>query len=397
MGEQEISVCLATRNPILFGRGTHRRVGLELRRLGVTRALVVYDKGVAAAGIVDVILERVHAAGISTVLYDGVLPDPPDWTAEEAAAKGRDGGVNGVVAIGGGSSLDTGKAAKILLTNPPPISRYYLAHEDVVPDESKMYPIIVIPTTAGTGSEATPGGVITDSASNEKHNVPCMSNLGIVDPELTAGLPPEVTATTAADALCHAAEAYTSNKPNAISDILTRQAIALIGEHLPRVFDDPGDARAREGVQLAATLGGLGLMGPFCHIPHEIGLIIGMLFHIPHGAACGMTLPEGLEFVAPAIPDRVADVARLLGGDVPEGVTPEEIGAIARAAVTRLYAKIGFPALSRYCQLGELLAAAPRVMDPYPFIHCPRELTQGDVTDILRKAYSRESAAVSEA
>ncbi|MDR2665164.1 MAG: iron-containing alcohol dehydrogenase [Oscillospiraceae bacterium] len=389
MGQGQISTCLATRNPILFGRGTHRRVGEELRRLGVTKALVVCDAGVRAAGILDKILGCVEAAGIGTVVFDGVQPDPPDWTCEQAAGLGVREGVDGVVAVGGGSSLDTGKAAKILLTNPPPISRYYLAHEDIVPDESKMYPIIVMPTTAGTGSEATPGGVITDTATNVKHNVPCISNLGIVDPELTLGLPPSVTAITAVDALCHAAEAYTSNKPNAISDILTEKAISLIGENLPRVIDDPGDAAAREGVQLAATLGGLGLMGPFCHIPHEIGLIIGTAFHIPHGAACGATLPEGLEFAAEALPERVAAVTRLLGGSVPTGASAAQIGAAARETVTRLFDKIGFPELRRYCAREELLAAAPRIMEPYPFVHCPREVALTDVADILAKAYDR--------
>jgi alcohol dehydrogenase class IV len=319
-----------------------------------------------------------------------VQPDPPDWSCEAAAELGRQAGVNGVVAIGGGSSLDTGKAAKVLLTNPPPIARYYLAHEDVQPDESQMYPIVVIPTTAGTGSEATPGGVITDSATNVKHNVPCMSNLGIVDPELTVGLPPRVTATTAVDALCHAAEAFTSNKPNAVSDVMNERAIALIGKHLPRVFDNPADLDAREGVSLAATLGGLGLMGPFCHIPHEIGLIIGMIFHIPHGAACGMTLPEALEFIAPALPGRIATVAALLGGAVPDGATPQEIGRLANAAVTRLFAKIGFPKLSEYAAKADILAAVPRIMQPYPFVHCPRGVTAGDIADILTRAYDRQ-------
>ncbi|MDR2487220.1 MAG: iron-containing alcohol dehydrogenase [Clostridiales Family XIII bacterium] len=389
MGIETTSVCLATRNPILFGRGMHQRTGEELRHMGVTKALVVFDKGVQAAGIVDKILASIHAAGIETVLYDNVQPDPPDWSVEEAAAIGRQAGVNGVVAVGGGSSLDTGKGAKVLLTNPPPISRYYLAHEDVQPDESKMHPIVVIPTTAGTGSEATPGGVITDTVNNQKQNVPCMSNLGIVDPELTVGLPPGVTATTAVDALCHAAEAYTSNKPNAISDLLNERAIGLIGQCLPRVFDDPQDIEAREGLQLAATLGGLGLMGPFCHIPHESGLILGILFHIPHGTACGMTFPEALAYIAPELPERVRRVAELLGADVPSGAAPEEIGSIACARARWLYEKIGFPKLSQYATKEEVLAAVPRIMDPYPFIHSPRAVTAEALTGILTQAYER--------
>ncbi|MDR1067940.1 MAG: iron-containing alcohol dehydrogenase [Clostridiales Family XIII bacterium] len=389
MANTTISTCLSTRNPILFGRGVSQRVGAELQHLGVTKALVVFDKGVQAAGIVDKITKSIADAGIGIVLYDNVQPDPPDWSCEEAAQLGRAEGVNGVVAVGGGSSLDTGKGAKVLLTNPPPMSRYYLEHEDVVPDESKMYPIIVIPTTAGTGSEATPGGVITDTKENKKRNVPCMSNLGIVDPELTACLPPLVTATTAVDALCHAAEAYTSNKPNAISDLFNEKAIGLIGAFLPRVFDDPADIEAREGVQLAATLGGLGLMGPFCHIPHEIGLIIGMKFHIPHGTACGMTLPEALEYIAPELPERVRTVAELLGAEIPANAGPEEIGKLASACARRLYEKIGFPKLSQYATKDDVLAAVPQIMDPYPFIHSPRELTADAVAKILETAYDR--------
>ncbi|MCL1828951.1 MAG: iron-containing alcohol dehydrogenase [Oscillospiraceae bacterium] len=386
----EPGICLSTRNPILFGRGVSARAGAELRRLGVTRALVVCDKGVLSSGISERILSSLAASGIEHVLYDGVRPDPPDWSCEEAAELGRREGVNGVLAVGGGSSLDTGKAARVLLTNPPPISRYYLAHEDVVPDEASMYPIVVIPTTAGTGSEATPGGVITDSATNVKHNVPCATTLGIVDPELTLSLPPAVTAVTAADALCHAAEAYTSNKPNAISDVLCERAVGLIGKYLPRVFESPGDIEAREGLHLAATLGGLGLMGPFCHIPHEIGLVIGMMFHMPHGAACGMTLPEGLEFIAPAVPERVVFITKLLGGEVPEKAAPQEAGLIARETVSALYRKIGFPKLSDFMPRDRLLEAASRIAEPYPFIHSPRELKPEDVVCILEKAYDRK-------
>jgi alcohol dehydrogenase class IV len=389
MATQIISTCLSTRNPILFGRGTSDRTGEELKHLGVTKALVVYDKGVKGAGIVGRILASLDAAGVAYVEYDNVQPDPPDWSVEEAAKLGRENGANGVVAVGGGSSLDTGKGAKVLLTNEPPISRYYLEHEDVQPDESKMYPIIVIPTTAGTGSEATPGGVITDTKTGSKRNVPCMSNLGIVDPELTLGLPPSVTATTAIDALCHAAEAYTSNKPNQINDIFNKQAIELIGRNLPLVIGDPLNLYAREGLSLAATLGGLGLMGPFCHIPHEIGLIIGMKLHIPHGIACGMTLPEGLRFIASELPDRVAFITTALGASLPPNPDPLLTGEILYGHLRRLYKKLNFPKLADYGTLEEILAIVPEIIEPYPFIHSPRELTSEDVKQILTEAYNR--------
>jgi len=389
MSEFTVSTCLATRNPILFGAGTHKRAGEELRHLGVTKALVVCDKGVKSAGLVEKVLNYIHGSGIETVVYDNVQADPPDWSCEEAADIGRREKVNGVVAIGGGSSLDTGKAAKILLTNPSPISRYYLAHEDVQPDLAALYPIIVIPTTAGTGSEATPGGVITDTVNNLKQNVPCQTDLGIVDPELTLGLPPFVTATTAIDALCHSIEAYTSNKPNALSDILNLEAISNIFGNLPKVIENPKDIAAREKVQLGATLGGLGLMGPFCHIPHEIGLHIGMLFHMPHGAACGATLPEALEFIAPSVPDRMKTLIGIIAPDYDGDYSPESLGKAAYDAVANLYRITGFPKLSDYASRESILVAVPRIMDPYPFVHSPRDLTAADVEAILLKAYDR--------
>ncbi|NLM20406.1 MAG: iron-containing alcohol dehydrogenase [Peptococcaceae bacterium] len=382
------SVFLASRNPILFGCGVSKLTGEKLKEFGCKKVLVVHDKGVKEAGIVDKILGYIHKAGIETVCYGGVLPDPPDYICEEAGALGVAEKVDGVVAIGGGSSLDTGKAAKVLLTNPPPISRYYLKHEDIVPDESNMKPIIVIPTTAGTGSEATPGGVITDTRNNCKQNVPCATNLGIVDPELTFGLPPAVTVTTAIDALCHCVEAYTSKDANQISDVIAKEAISLIGRNLRNVIKNGSDLKAREGVQLAATLAGLSIMGPFCNIPHEIGLVLGMIFQLPHGIACGITLPEALQYLAPAIPDRIKTVAQLLGADVPEDAGSEEIGQIAYTTVRNLYDDIGMPKLKDLVKSKEELAAAvPKIMDYSPFEFSARPVTAKDVFAILEKAY----------
>jgi alcohol dehydrogenase class IV len=183
-------------NPVLFGAGTSRQTGLKLRELGCKKVLVVYDKGIKASGIADRIIANINEAGIETVCFDGVLADPPDWSVEEAGALGVRENVDGVVGIGGGSSMDSAKAAKLLLTNPPPINQYF-GREGVVTKPS--VPLIVIPTTAGTGSETTPGGVITDTKNNIKSNIAgtgCTVNLGIVDPELTLGLPPSITAST---------------------------------------------------------------------------------------------------------------------------------------------------------------------------------------------------------
>jgi alcohol dehydrogenase class IV len=277
------------------------------------------------------------------------------------------------------------------LTNPPPISNYYLAHEDIRPDTGEMKPIIVIPTTAGTGSEATPGGIITDTKNNRKQNIPCATDLGIVDPELAVGLPRSVTVTTAADALCHAIEAFTSAEHNDISDVLAEKAIALIGANLTRAVQNGADIDAREGLQLAATLAGLSIMGPFCNVPHEIGLTLGMIFHMPHGTACAMTLPEALYFLAPAIPERVAKVARLLGATLPADASAETIGAVARDTVATLYRAVGFPKFSEFAQSKEeALAAVPAIMAAMPFHFSPRPVKAEDVAAILAEAFGRD-------
>ena len=192
-------------NPVLFGSGASKTVGGHLLKFGCGKVLVVFDKGVKAAGVVDKVLGYIEKSGIRTVLYDGVLSDTPDFTINEAAELALRENVDGVVAVGGGSSLDTGKGVDVLLSNPPPINRYF-AQPSKPPagDLSNLKPLIVIPTTAGTGSEVTPGGACADTEHNTKENFVCPVTLGIIDPELTLGLPPEVTSITAFDALCHA-------------------------------------------------------------------------------------------------------------------------------------------------------------------------------------------------
>jgi alcohol dehydrogenase class IV len=211
-----------------------------------------------------------------------------------------------------------------------------------------------------------------------------------VDPELTVGLPAHVTVTTAADALCHAVEAFTSVEHNAVSDVLAEKAIALIGANLTRAVRDGSDIDAREGLQLAATMAGLSIMGPFCNVPHEIGLTLGMIFHMPHGTACAMTLPEALYFLAPVIPERIATVSGLLGAKPPKDAGAETIGALARDTITALYRTIYFPKLSEFAKTKEeLLAAVPAIMEAMPFHFSPRPVTAADVSGILAAAYDR--------
>jgi alcohol dehydrogenase class IV len=383
-------------NPILFGTGVSGLTGEKLKALGCTKVLVVYDEGIKAAGLVDKIVKVIHAAGIETVHYSGVLADPPDWSVEEAGALGVSEKVDGVVGLGGGSAIDTAKGAVLLQANPPPISQYY-GREGVITVPSK--PLVVIPTTAGTGSECTPGGVITDTKNVIKTNIAgagCKVSLGLIDPELTLGLPPAVTAATGMDALCHAAESYTSALSNVFCDLTGREAILLAGKYLVRAFEDGSDLEAREGMMKAATLGGMSMSGPLCHLAHDIGKAMGGKFSVPHGNACASCLPQVLETVAPAVPGRVRYIAESFGAVIAPDASNEQIGEAARLTIQGLMKKLRLPNMR---ELGldkpELLATLPEIVTAmqaglsmmFGQGTCPVPVSKELIASIISRAY----------
>ena len=383
-------------NPILYGSGSSKTVGEQLKKFGCEKVLVVFDKGVQAAGIVDAVLGYIKDAGIETVLFDGVESDTPDYTVNQAGELAIKEKVGGVVAIGGGSSIDTGKGAGLLMSNPPPINQYF-SRPGFPPtaDLTNLKPIIVIPTTAGTGSEVTPGGACADTENNVKENFMCPVRLGIVDPELTVKLPGVVTATTAFDALCHAVEAVVSNQPNKYSDLFGFKAISLIGENLLAAIEDGSNLKAREGLHLAATMASMSILGPYCNIPHDIGAVICMMFHIPHGTAVSACLPEIFKFYAPAVPEKLKRITESLGGEVPDGATVEELAEIAGCTVESLMMKSGLPRLTDYVSSKEeLMTAVPEIMRTQIFFFSPRPVTEEDITTILSNTYDRLTVTV---
>ena len=348
-------------NPILFGIGAAGKTGSELQKLGCKKVLAVFDKGVEQAGVAEKVLKSIREAGIDVVIYNNVQADPPVWSVEEAGALGVKEGVDGIVGIGGGSSLDTAKGAKMLQTNPPPL-RQYFGRTGVVTKPS--VPLIVIPTTAGTGSECTPGGTITDTENNIKTNISgvgCAVTLGIVDPELSAGLPRSVTASTGLDALCHCVESYTSAMANSISSVLGREGIRLVGQYLVRACKNgASDMEARAGMAKAATLGGMAMSGAFCHLCHDIGRSLGAKFHVPHGNGCAVTLPQVLQIIAPVKTEEVRYIARCLGAELTDDADAAAVGRAAYDAAHRLLKDTGLKNLK---ELGlkreELLAVVP--------------------------------------
>jgi alcohol dehydrogenase class IV len=316
-------------------------------------------------------------AGIGIIPFHDVIPDPPDYTVEAAAKLGLDEGADGIVAIGGGSAMDIAKGVRILFTYPGPIGQYYCNYDTPPLNESGMKPLVLLPTTAGTGSETSPGAVITDSATNVKNIVNVSVTLGIVDPVLTLGLGPEATAITGMDAMAHLIESLTSNLPNPFCEILGTKAISLIAENLPAACRDGSDIKAREALSLAATTATICVRGGFIHIPHGFGENMASVWDIPHGITVANYLPETMRFLAPVIPDRVATVAESLGAAVPVGASSDEIGEICAGRLTELIDEIGIPPFSAYIGNpddmaehidaiignGELLGYSPRAID----------------------------------
>ncbi|MDR1068084.1 MAG: iron-containing alcohol dehydrogenase, partial [Clostridiales Family XIII bacterium] len=348
-------------NPLLFGSGSIKAIGDKMREYGCKKALVVYDRGIKAAGIADIVIGVITDAEFEAVSFDEVQADPPDWSVEKAGKLAVDEGVDIVIGLGGGSSMDTAKGAKVLITNPAPLKQYF-GREGVVTKPS--VPLIVVPTTAGTGSECTPGGTITDTERGIKVNVSGVGaqvTLGIVDPELTANLPAGIAASTGMDALCHCTESYTSARANYFSSVMGRDGTKLVAKYLARAVKNGKDDReAREGMMLAASLGGMAMSGAFCHLSHDIGRSLGAKFHVPHGNGCAVTLPQVMRIVASVCPEKVKYIAECFGKELADNASPEEIGAAAHDAMIDLVKEIGLPSMKELgLELDELLAVVP--------------------------------------
>jgi alcohol dehydrogenase class IV len=330
--------------PLLFGAGAVAQLYEQLRAMNALKPLIVTDKGVVAAGVLDKATASLKENGMDFVVYDGCLPDAPDTSFFGAADLARSEGVDAVVALGGGSDIDAAKVASTLIKNPVGL--------DVLMDFSKPptprapdVRLILIPTTCGTGSEETFVGVVSNSADNAKFGVGITgADLSIVDPELTLGLPPGLTATTGMDVVAHAIEAFTTLvRKNPVSDQRALCALRLAAKWLPAAVNDGGDLEARKNMSLACTLAGMAFNDSMNNFGHGIAHAFGTKSHLAHGLGCALAEPAALESFTPEIPDMVRDIGTALGANIPASASPEEIGKTTGAALRKLMREIGIP------------------------------------------------------
>ncbi len=293
------------------GAGASGQLAATLAELGLSRPLLVTDPYIKDCGYCAQLQVPLDAAGIAYGLFSDCVPDPTTDSVYAALAQLRKGDFDCVVALGGGSSLDTAKAVAVLAEHGG-IMRDYKVPRQV----DSGLPIIAIPTTAGTGSEATRVAIITDTETHEKMlcmGLGLMPVAALVDFELTLTMPYRLTADTGIDSLCHALEAYISRKANPFTDSIALTAMRTIYQNIRTACAEPDNRQAREAMMLAATQGGIAFANASVTLIHGMSRPIGALFHVPHGLSNAMLLPKVTAWTVDHAPQRYADCARYIG------------------------------------------------------------------------------------
>jgi alcohol dehydrogenase len=285
------------RTRIVFGIDSVARAGALALETDMDRVLLVTDPGIVAAGHAGRVRQSLHKAGIETFLFDKVRENPTTADVDACLAVAKEGGIDGIIGLGGGSSMDTAKGCNFLLTNGGRMQDYWGVGKASKP----MLPFIAIPTTAGTGSECQSFALIADEATHQKMacgDPKAAARIALLDPALTLSQPPRVAACTGVDALSHALETAVTKKRNALSLAYSREALRLCLTSLPRVLQNGGDIEARSGVLLGAALGGLAIENSMLGAAHAAANPLTAHFRIVHGQAVGLMLPAVIRFNA---------------------------------------------------------------------------------------------------
>lgn len=362
---------------IKYGPGVTREVGHDMKELGTRRVMVVTDLTLAEGKSVSVTLDALRQAGMDAVLFDQVSIEPTDISFKEAIRFAVEGRFDGYVAVGGGSSMDTAKAANLYATYPADLLTYVNAPiGQGRPVPGRLKPLIAIPTTAGTGSETTGVAIFDFLEMHAKTGIAHRALrpvMGIVDPDNTRTLPRMVAACTGLDVLSHALESLTAlpyhQRPapespgvrpayqgaNPISHIWASRAIEMIAGYLVRAIDDPSDQEARGRMLLAASFAGIGFGNAGVHLPHGMSYpVSGMVRRyvpegyppgrpiVPHGMAVALNAPAVFRFTAPANPELHLYAAGLMGADT-SSATPAEAGELLSGAIAGLMRRVGMP------------------------------------------------------
>jgi len=334
-------ISLRTPQLILAGVGASERLGQEARAIGAKKALVVTDRGVVDSGTAKKVREILEKEGIGVEIFDRVISDPDVACLEACLEVARKGTYDLIVGVGGGSPMDIASLTSIMLTNPGTVYDYFgvniIKHPGI--------PTILIPTTAGTGAEATPNAILTDTREKLKKAVVSpyiLPKVAIIDPLLTLSMPPAVTSSSGIDALTHAIESYTTNNATMMTDLFSKEAIILIGRSLLTAVANGNNVEARHDMAMGSLYAGISLANAGVTAVHALAYPLGGQFNVAHGIANGLLLPYVMEFNALGNIPKFAQVAQFLGERV-ESMTLLNQAHLASKAVKAIYRNLKIP------------------------------------------------------
>lgn len=381
------------RSKIMYSPGLYKEVGYEMARLGGTKAAIYTDKGLLDAGVAQKVIDAVRNSELESVgVFDSILQDARIDIINEGARFYREKGADCLIAVGGGSVMDTAKAVNILVGGGEE-DFAPLAAQAVLWDEAKpLPPHIAFPTTAGTACEITHAMVVLDVKARAKLQVIhpyCNSDIAMLDPELTVKLPPKITAFTGMDALTHAVEGVASTGAEPISDALGLHAVRMIFKYLPLAVREPENIEARGNMLLASTIAGMCFVNVMLGGVHALAHALGALYGIPHGLANAIMLPHVMDFNVTETPERFMMMADAMGIHV-NGKDPLEAGRRAVQAVKDLLREVGLTQTLKDFGVPD----DPKALQPLvelaagdaQITYNPRPLDEADIADLYLKA-----------
>lgn len=370
-----------------FGPGARKELPEVVNRLGLKKALVVTDKGLVKFGVAKMVTDVLDEANIPYEVYSEVKPNPTVTNVKMGVDAFAASGADFIVAIGGGSSMDTAKGIGIVTNNPEFADVVSL--EGCAPTKHKTVPIIALPTTAGTAAETTINYVIIDEEKQKKmvcvdpNDIPCCS---IIDAELMYSLPKGTTAATGMDALTHAIEGYITKAAWELSDMFEIEAIRLINKYLRLAVYDPKNPKGRSGMALAQYVAGMAFSNVGLGVVHGMAHPMGSLFDIPHGVANALLLPTIMEFNKPVCIDKYVEIAKAMDA-YKDGMTKAEAAQAACDAVRALAIEVGIP--QHLSDLGitekDIDALADQAIEDVCTPGNPRQVTRQDIVELYKK------------
>ena len=371
-----------------FGPGAIQEIVPEVRGRGAKKVLVVTDKDLIKFKVATKVTELLDKEGIAYEIYDKIKANPTIENVQEGVAACKAAGADLLVAIGGGSAIDTSKAIAIIMTNPEFADVRSL--EGASPTKHKAMPIIAVSTTSGTAAEVTINYVITDTERHRKfvcadpHDIPVVA---IVDADMVASMPPKLCASTGMDALVHAIEGYITKGAWELTDMMHLKAIEIISKNLRQSVK--GDPKAREEMALGQYIAGMGFSNVGLGIDHSMAHPLSAVYDIPHGMACAILLAPVLKFNAPATGDRYREIARAMGVKDVDGLSTEDARKAAIDAVQQLADDVGIP--RKLSELGVKEEDIPFLAKSAMADACtpgnPRDVTQPEIEDIYKSIY----------